>query len=112
VPAVPQNHDELMHTRLNERDPVVGAVEAPSPFRSAFARARLEARSTGDLPPPTSARAETKPRVRGHAFEVRIEKRRGRRADEARWGTLGLKGWELVSVVDKHAFFRRRRRLI
>lgn len=96
----------MMHTRLDERDSDVGAVEVPSPFRSAFARARVEARGAGD-PPVAAVAAARERRVR---FEVRIEKRRGRRADEARWGKLGLDGWELVSVVGKRAFFRRRHR--
>ena len=111
---------ELMHTRLDEHDPAAGAVEAPSSFRSAFTRARVEARSTGDLPSSIAPapEAEQEPQlatlhvavvpVTAERFEVRIEKRRGRRADEARWGKLGLDGWELVSVVGKRAFFRRR----
>jgi hypothetical protein len=118
---------ELMHTRLDERDPSVGAVEAPSPFRSAFTRARVEARGAGglgagDAPSATAPLSGREPeeeqpaaaagatRARAVRFEVRIEKRRGRRADEARWGKLGLDGWELVSVVGKRAFFRRRHR--
>jgi hypothetical protein len=113
---------ELMHGRLDERDPQVGAVEAPSPFRSAFARARSEARGSGDAASSTAAGPDGEPgyepqaphlevaRLPADVFEVRIEKRRGRRADEARWGKLGVEGWELVSVVRKRAFFRRRRR--
>src|SRR6185295_19366469 len=119
---------ELMHTRLDERDPDVGAADAHSPFRSAFARARVEARGAGDpgadepplatTPFPGGEHGDEQPvaavaagREQAARFEVRIEKRRGRRADEARWGKLGLDGWELVSVVGKRAFFRRRHRV-
>lgn len=87
-----------MNTRLKQRDPMIDAVEAPTSFRSAFTQARLEAQGTGELPPALLAR---------RTFEVRIEKRRGRRADEARWGKLGRSGWELVAVNEKQAFFRR-----
>jgi hypothetical protein len=105
----------LMHTRLKQRNPMIDAAEAPTSFRSAFAQARLEAQGNGELP---SAPAEGPARAwrreqaaapaPGRTFEVRIEKRRGRRADEARWGKLGRKGWELVAVSGKQAFFRRR----
>lgn len=41
-------------------------------------------------------------------FEIRIEKRRGKRsANTRRWNKLGDEGWELVAVVGKEAFFRR-----
>ena len=87
---------ELMHTRLDERDSDVGAVEVPSPFRSAFARARVEARGAGD-PGAGDPPLATTP------FP-------GEHGDEQPWGKLGLDGWELVSVVGKRAFFRRRHR--
>jgi hypothetical protein len=75
-----------------------------SPFRVAFGRARLEASSaTGPTPNPgrqgMDARAE---------FEYRLLKRRGKRsAEEAAWNELGSNGWELVSVTDRHAAFKR-----
>jgi hypothetical protein len=41
-------------------------------------------------------------------YEVRIEKRTGKRStDTARWNKLGERRWELISVVGKQAFFRR-----
>ena len=41
-------------------------------------------------------------------YEVRIEKRLGKRRDDARrWNALGMEGWMLVAVVGKQAFFRR-----
>jgi hypothetical protein len=41
-------------------------------------------------------------------YEVRIEKRVGkRRVDAKRWNALGMEGWMLVAVVGKQAFFRR-----
>ena len=40
-----------------------------------------------------------------------IEKRLGSRsADRTRWNKLGRKGWQLVAVDRKHAFFRREHR--
>lgn len=79
---------------------------SPSPFRAAFGRARVEAR--------TAAGTSSEPlgvEVERPAFEYRLERRRGKRsADEADWNDLGRKGWELVGVTDRHAAFKRRRR--
>ncbi len=76
---------------------------SPSPFRSAFGRARNEAlQGTGG---PLSA-----DQTRGgiQIFEYRLERRRGKRAaDVADWNALGRKGWELVGVTRKHAAFKR-----
>lgn len=84
-------------------------------FRSAFSNARDAARDVPDRPAP-AAPLRPVPGVvapppapgRPVVFEVRIERRRGKRArDTARWNELGRKGWELVAVERKHAFFRR-----
>jgi hypothetical protein len=87
-----------MQPQAEARDPR-RLVEEPSPFRDAFARARLESFGMGAVTEPTAGRP---------MFEVRIEKRRGKRAvDAARWNLLGQDGWELVAVRKKHAYFRR-----
>jgi hypothetical protein len=108
------------------RTPVVAVSELidtpPEPgdatsFRSAFSRARDAARDVPDRPEPAAplrpvAGVVVPPPapVRPAVFEVRIERRRGKRAREtARWNELGRKGWELVAVEGKHAFFRRAR---
>lgn len=82
----------------------------PSPFKDAFSRARYEARTGADLAEPAGKKRKRRPHVESpeRRFEVRIERRTGKRsADVADWNALGQKGWELVSVVGKHAFFRR-----
>ena len=114
------DHDEarrLMGVRPEEFEPEADLVEALSPFRAAFARARVERMLVTESqrprgPQPESAATNEK---RGSPsgpplgrFEIRIEKRRGKRsADTRRWNKLGDKGWELVAVVGKEAFFRR-----
>ena len=72
---------------------------SPSPFRTAFDRARSEAlQGTGG--PIASAESPQ--------FEYRLVKRSGKRsADEADWNALGRKGWELVGVTRRHAAFKR-----
>jgi hypothetical protein len=72
---------------------------SPSPFRTAFDRARSDAlQGVGG---PLSV-------VETPQFEYRLEKRQGKRsADEADWNALGRKGWELVGVTRKHAAFKR-----
>ena len=91
-------------------------VEEPSPFRDAFARARLESPGTGTMTEVNPTRRQEGGRRRSgeHAsarppvFEVRIERRSGKRSvDARRWNLLGRDGWELVAVRRKHAFFRR-----
>ena len=74
--------------------------EGATPFRAAFAEARRE------IPRSASLAASREAGL----FEVRIEKRRGRRADMVLWNELGRDGWELVAVAGKQAFFRRERR--
>ena len=71
----------------------------PSPFRTAFDRARNEALQGAGGP----IAAVESPR-----FEYRLVKRSGKRsADEADWNVLGSQGWELVGVTRKHAAFKR-----
>ena len=77
----------------------------PSPFRAAFGRARVEAQS-GSAPEFEHHGTDESYR---DAFEVRLLRRRGKRADEeARWNALGRSGWELVGLTEKHAAFKRR----
>jgi hypothetical protein len=103
------------NTEARDHDPV-RVIEEQSPFRDAFARARLESFGTGAM---TEVKA-TRRRKGGHTrsdkhasarppiFEVRIERRSGKRSvDARRWNLLGRDGWELVAVKRKHAFFRR-----
>jgi hypothetical protein len=72
---------------------------SPSPFRTAFDRARSEALQGAGGPIAS---------VEAPRFEYRLVKRGGKRsADEAYWNTLGRKGWELVGVTRKHAAFKR-----
>ena len=72
---------------------------SPSPFRTAFDRARSEA-----LQGPGGPIAAAEPR----RFEYRLVKRSGKRAaDEADWNALGRRGWELVGITRKHAAFKR-----
>jgi hypothetical protein len=95
-------------------------VEEPTAFRDAFARARLESLGTGAVTEAKAVRhakrdrkqvAEPAASPRPRIYEVRIEKRSGKRStDAAEWNRLGGDGWELVAVQGKHAFFRRRRR--
>jgi hypothetical protein len=98
-------------------DPEAHLVEALSPFRAAFARAREEGTAVmdsqrPDRPEPQRVTSDEERVGRSEStsgrFEVRIEKRRGKRsADSTRWNKLGDHGWELVAVVGKEAFFRR-----
>lgn len=87
-----------------EQDP--GGGEAPSPFRAAFGRARIEALGAG-APPLHDDRSDVcRPRL-----EYRIERRSGkRRRDLKRWNALGRVGWELVVVTGKLAYFKREMR--
>lgn len=111
-----------MPARPEEIDLEANLVDAASPFRAAFAQARIEGRVAGEIA--AAKQATDKKRKRKTAkkhveapvssvdrFEVRIEKRRGKgAADASRWNNLGHDGWELVAVVGKQAFFRRSRR--
>ena len=82
---------------------LVDPEESPSPFRTAFGRARNEALQ-GAGGPLSADRAATGIQQ----FEYRLERRRGKRAaDVADWNALGRKGWELVGVTHKHAAFKR-----
>ena len=96
-----------------EIEPEADMVEALSPFRAAFAKARVEGTSLVEserpvTPKPDGAPGSEKPP--SGRFEIRIEKRRSKRsADTRRWNKLGDEGWELVAVVGKEAFFRRSR---
>ncbi len=83
-------------------------VEALSPFRAAFARAREEGVAVVEPQRAPLGNTAPPPGIAVARFEVRIEKRRGKR-DASRWTALGNDGWELVTVVGKRAFFRRRR---
>ena len=95
---------EPHRVQLREGEEIGGE---PSSFRMAFSQARLESRSVGfemisekELEP-DSVNVSSR-------YEVRIEKRSGKRSsDTARWNKLGSQGWELISVVGKQAFFRR-----
>lgn len=116
------NHYRPMGARPEDLDLKMHVVEGTSPFRAAFTQARLEGRIAGDVM--VAAHASKRKRERktvktrpatpapaADGFEVRIEKRRGKRAmDASRWNELGHDGWELVAVVGKQAFFRRDRR--
>ena len=81
--------------------------ERPASFRAVFAEARREMVSRTGMTGTVGDRDGQAAR----SFEVRIEKRRGRRIDESCWNDLGWDGWELVAVTGKHAYFRRERRI-
>ena len=91
-------------------DSGTGRSDPHSSFSAAFSQARLESRSAGveriGEHDPAAESATDAPQLA--TYEVRIEKRSGKRSyDVARWNKLGQEGWELVSVVGKQAFFRR-----
>jgi hypothetical protein len=70
-----------------------------SSFRTAFSQARDEGRGVS---------LDVAAVHQAARYEVRIEKRAGKRAaDAACWNRLGQQGWMLVAVVGKQAFFRR-----
>ena len=115
----------MQSIRLDETKLDLDPTEA-TPFRAAFAEARRGNRRTAAIATETETETETDKvdrewvdqewvdrewadqRWAGSRFEVRIQKRLGTRAaDTARWNKLGRKGWELVAVDRKHAFFRR-----
>ena len=77
---------------------------SPSTFRAAFGRARIEALAGTGLGRDGEARGDDLP-----GFEYALLKRDKKRSDdEELWNALGLEGWELVGVTDKHAAFKRR----
>ncbi len=77
---------------------------SPSPFRTAFDRARSEALQGPGGP----LAADPRPVPTRPQFEYRLERRQGKRsADEADWNALGRMGWELVGLTRKHAAFKR-----
>jgi hypothetical protein len=102
-----------------ESEPEADLIEALSPFRAAFARARGEGTALIESQRPDAPQLQRVASGEERAgqsepptgrFELRIEKRRGKRsADSKRWTDLGAEGWELVAVVGKEAFFRRTR---
>jgi hypothetical protein len=102
-----------MSVRPKEFEPETDLLDVLSPFRAAFAKARMEAIPGTDLerPTPTPDAAARGKRGPAHErFEVRIERRRGKRsADTKRWNKLGDNGWELVAIRGEQAFFRRTR---
>ena len=74
----------------------MAVVESQRPDRPELQRATSVEERAGRSEPPADR------------FEVRIEKRRGKRSvDTKHWTDLGAEGWELVAVVGKEAFFRR-----
>ena len=76
----------------------------PSPFRTAFGQARVEAQ--GGPAPARELRPEAASGTR--MFEYRLVKRRGKRsAEEAAWNKLGRAGWELVALTGEVAAFER-----
>lgn len=85
-----------------------GSRRKPSAFRDAFDRARLESLG-GDAELPDELTEAPVGAGSRRRFEVRIERRRSRRADLEAWNRLGERGWELVGVTGRHAFFRRER---
>ena len=100
----------MSNSRLAVHDGEKGRSDPHSSFRTAFSQARLESRSVGvemiseHEPAPGSATAAPQ----SATYEVRIEKRSGKRShDVARWNKLSQEGWKLISVVGKQAFFRR-----
>jgi len=106
-----------MSVRPAESEPEADIVDAPSPFRAAFAKAREEGTAVVEsqgLDRPELQRVTSDEERAGRCeppadrFEVRIEKRRGKRsADTEHWTDLGAEGWELIAVVGKEAYFRR-----
>jgi hypothetical protein len=76
--------------------------QAPTAFREAISRARLE---TVDVVPPLGTVPEEAPPAR---FEYRVERTKGRRKRRAAvLDALGRQGWELVAVDDGYAYLRR-----
>jgi len=96
-----------MHTsRLTVSDGERGSTDSHSSFRTAFSQARRESRSVGVERIGERAPGTDAPQLA--TYEVRIEKRSGKRSEDvARWNNLGQDGWKLISVVGKQAFFRR-----
>ena len=100
-----------MHSsRLAIHDSGTRRSDPHSSFRAAFSQARQESRSAGVeiIGEHDSAPQSTPDAPQLATYEVRIEKRSGKRSyDVARWNKLGQDGWKLISVVGKQAFFRR-----
>ncbi len=101
----------MQSNRLAARDGNEIRTDDPrSSFQMAFSQARSESRSVnlGMISEPVLEQVPATDDPVLRTYEVRIEKRTGKRSSDAeRWNKLGKQGWELISVVGKQAFFRR-----
>jgi hypothetical protein len=100
-----------MHSsrRLELQDSKPGRSDPHSSFRAVFSQARQESRGVAMVGESDEAVGTAVDPRQSATYEVRIEKRRGKRSDLARWNRLGQDGWKLIAVVGKQAIFRRDR---